>query len=70
VFADRSFIVNKATEGSTANQNLASNVGQVDINAPQLQLVAMHGSAVLNMAKGGSTAVQNLSTNTSCVSCD
>ena len=69
VGAKNSLIMNAAL-GGEARQNLASNVGEVEINAMSIQAVVAANSAIINKAGYRSLAVQNVSTNTSCSTCD
>lgn len=60
-----STIYNAADQGATARQNLASNSGNVDINAATSQTVVANSTTIWNEALGNSNsmATQNLSTN-------
>ena len=68
-FGKLAYIGNKAESGGDARQNLATNVGKVDIAKQLTQVVALKGSAVMNHASSGSSAVQNISTNNGCQTC-
>ena len=55
---------------SKAQNNLASNVGSVAVNAAQIQVVAGKGDWIASYASGyKSRAIQNFSTNNACVGC-
>ena len=55
---------------SVAQNNLASNIGNVAVNKAQLQAVVGSGAYVASVASGNKArVVQNLSTNNACVTC-
>lgn len=63
---NRSGVLNMATGGGKASQNLASNAGNVKIDrsGTSLQVVAATGTGILNVANGYSAvAVNNLASN-------
>ena len=63
--ATDSTVKNTGSDGATAKQNLASNAGNVNINAWTTQGVTLQSASIENEASGNanSVATQNLATN-------
>ena len=55
-------VINAASYGGEAVQNIATNAGNVDVSGAQLQLVGAKNSLIMNAALGGE-ARQNLASN-------
>ncbi len=55
-------VINAASFGGEAVQNIATNAGNVDVSGAQLQLVGAKNSLIMNAALGGE-ARQNLASN-------
>lgn len=55
-------VINAASYGGEAVQNIATNAGKVEVDGAQLQLVSAKNSLIMNAALGGE-ARQNLASN-------